>query len=118
MQFLMTACSADVAQALADQGHKTHELAEVGLAVDAAPEEIYQAAGKRQWDIITTIGAVAMAPFESGVPFGRCVVYLQDEGGVDRLFERYHRLSPGRLYTVTAGRVKVRQLPTKMVGRD
>jgi hypothetical protein len=30
---------------------------------------------------------------------------------VDRLFDRYKRLSPGRLYTVTGSRVKVRQLP-------
>ena len=51
-------------------------------------------------------------------PFGRSVVYLHLEGGdveqddaVTRLFERYKRLTPGRLYTVTASRVKVRQLP-------
>ena len=51
-------------------------------------------------------------------PFGRSIVYLQLEGGdveqddaVDRLFERYKRLTPGRLYTVTGSRVKIRQLP-------
>jgi hypothetical protein len=48
------------------------------------------------------------------------MVYLQLDGGdveqddaIDRLFKRYKRLSPGRLYTVTAARVKVRQLPTR-----
>ena len=30
---------------------------------------------------------------------------------IDRLFARYKRLSPRRLYTVTATRVKIRQLP-------
>ena len=42
-------------------------------------------------------------------------MYLQLEGGdveqddaIDRLFARYKRLTPGRLYTVTASRVKVR----------
>jgi hypothetical protein len=61
-----------------------------------------------------------MAPFELGVPFGRSIVFLQLEGGdveqddaIDRLFKRYKRLSPGRLYTVTTSRVKVRQLPTR-----
>ena len=52
-------------------------------------------------------------------PFNRSIVYFQLEGGdveqddaVTRLFERYKRLTPGRLYTVTASRVKVRQLPS------
>ena len=30
---------------------------------------------------------------------------------IDRLFERYKRLSPKRLYTITPNRVKIRQLP-------
>jgi hypothetical protein len=45
-------------------------------------------------------------------------VFLQLEGGdveqddaIDRLFARYKRLSPGRMYTVTGTRVKIRQLP-------
>ena len=49
--------------------------------------------------------------------FNRVVVYLHDAPtsnveSVARLFERYKRLTAGRLYTVTAGRVKVRQLPS------
>ena len=36
----------------------------------------------------------------------------RDQGrAIERLFERYQRLTPGRLYTVTASRVKIRQLP-------
>jgi hypothetical protein len=118
MQFFLIGCSAEVAKALVDLEHKIHEPAEVGLETDASAEQIFEAAVKRQWDIVTTVGSVAMAPFEGGVAFARSVVYLQEGGGIDRLFARYKRLSPGRLYTVTAGRVKVRQLPRKQVARD
>jgi predicted GTPase len=38
---------------------------------------------------------------------------LEQDDAIDRLFARYKRLTPGRLYIVTPGRVKVRQLPTK-----
>jgi hypothetical protein len=48
------------------------------------------------------------------------MVHLNVEGGdveqddaIDRLFTRYKRLAPGRLYTVTGARVKVRQLPER-----
>ena len=34
---------------------------------------------------------------------------IEQDDAIDRLFTRYKRLSPGRLYTVTGGRVKVRQ---------
>jgi hypothetical protein len=37
---------------------------------------------------------------------------LHDQGAaITRLFERYKRLTPRRLYTVTRSRVKIRQLP-------
>jgi hypothetical protein len=61
---------------------------------------------------------MAEAPFLLEQAFGRSLVYLQLEGGdveqddaIDRLFDRYKRLTPGRLYTVTGSRVKIRQLP-------
>ena len=81
--------------------------------------ELLEAANRRQWDLLTNDGSLASAAVEPDARrFTRCVVYLQLEGGdveqddaIDRLFERYKRLSPGRLYTVTATRVKVRQLP-------
>ena len=77
-------------------------------------------AHKAQLDVVTTDGALAEAPFLLDKPFGRSIVYLQLEGGdveqddaIDRLFARYKRLTPGRLYTVTGSRVKIRQLPGK-----
>jgi hypothetical protein len=112
MQFLVQAPSA-VGDALARHEHKVHPYTE-GDALQIARE--------KQWDIITTDAAVALSPFDGGKPFGRCIVHLQLTGGdvemddaVDRLFARYPRLSPGRLYTVTASRVKIRQLPTRRI---
>ncbi len=93
-------------------------MAELGLSPDAAPSDIFKAAQKKQWDILTTDGALADAPFAQKQPFNRTIVHLHLEGGdveqddaIDRLFERYKRLSPRRLYTVTPTRVKIRQLP-------
>jgi len=113
MQFLIHASPPVVALALARHDHKVHPYTE-GDAIQIARE--------KQWDIITTDAAVALAPFGGGKPFGRCIVHLQLSGGdaemddaVERLFARYPRLSPGRLYTVTASRVKIRQLPTRRI---
>ncbi|HTL30068.1 MAG TPA: hypothetical protein VL282_12640 [Tepidisphaeraceae bacterium] len=100
--------------------HQAQTLADVELAPDASAQDVLKTAHKRQLDVITTSPQLANAPLESGVSFGRSIVFLQLEGGdleqddaIDRLFERYKRLTPGRLYTVTATRVKIRQLPGK-----
>lgn len=82
--------------------------------------EILEAAGRKQWDICTPDpDLVRAAQIERGI-FKRSIVFLQLEGGdveqddaIDRLFARYPRLTPGRIYTVTASRVKIRQLPQK-----
>jgi hypothetical protein len=103
---------AEVEQALQRLGHKTHALAELELGPVVEVGDVLHAAGARQWDVITADAGLAMLR----QPFGRCIVYLQQGasgGAVDRLFERYPRLNSGRLYTVTAGRVKIRQLPRK-----
>src|ERR1043165_4466881 len=97
--------------------HQVHQGSELELAADAPPAEIFRIAQKKQWDILTTDSALADAPFEQNTPFNRTIVHLHLEGGdveqddaIDRLFERYKRLSPRRLYTVTPTRVKIRQL--------
>lgn len=99
----------EIAEALKRHEHTVHDASEL----PDPQEDILLAAGKKQWDIITTDAALARKPFEKSARFSRCIVFLQnsDAGGVDRLFERFKRLSPGRLYTVTGSRVKVRQLP-------
>ena len=108
------------ASALVRHEQQAQATADVGLAPDAPAEEVFAVARARQLEVITTDQDLAAAPFEQNVPVphDRLIVFLQLEGGeveqddaIDRLFERYKRLSPGRLYTVTATRVKVRQLP-------
>jgi len=107
-----------VTEALVRHEQKTHAVAELELEPGAEPADVLRVAQKKQWDVITADPALANSPFENGRTFGRSIVFLQLDGGdveqddaVDRLFERYKRLSPGRLYTVTGTRVKVRQLP-------
>lgn len=109
-----------VGEALRRHGHTAQDAAELGISADD-PAELYKAASLKQLDLITADQVLANAPFgEQGAAFARSVVFLQLEGGdveqddaVDRLFKRYKRLTPGRLYTVTATRVKIRQLPNK-----
>jgi hypothetical protein len=107
------------AAALARHEHITHDISEAGLPPDAPPESALEAASRHQWDIITTEPALGAALFAGRAAFGRSIVLLlvgagdvEQDDAVDRLFARYKRLSPGRLYTVTESRVKVRQLPT------
>ena len=109
-----------VAEGMRRHGQEVRTPAEVGLAAEAVPAEVFEAARKAQLDILTADAGLAQAPFESAVRFGRTMVFLNVEAGdveqddaVDRLFARYKRLSPGRLYTVTGSRVKIRQLPTR-----
>jgi len=107
-----------VADALKRHGHEAKTPADAGIPTDAAPAEILDAARKAQLEIMTADPDFAQAPFDQDRRFGRTMVFLNVESGdveqddaVDRLFERYKRLAPGRLYTVTNSRVKIRQLP-------
>ena len=112
-----------VSEALVRHGHKVQDLASVGLAAGAEPLAVLDAARKEQIDLLTSDSDMAAAPFEKDYWFNRSLVFLQLEGGdveqddaIDRLFDRYKRLVPGRTYTVTGTRVKVRQLPAKKAG--
>ena len=110
-----------VADALRARGETVRQLADVGMTPEAQPDDILKAAHKDNAEVLTTEPALAHALFdrEDAPKFGRSIVYFRLEGGdveqddaVNRLFERYKRLTPGRLYTVTGSRVKVRQLPS------
>jgi hypothetical protein len=111
-----------VGEALRAREDQAVDPAGLGLAPDARPGEVLRAAHRAQVDILTSDAALANAPFaeEGGWAFGRSIVFLQLAGGdveqddaLDRLFQRYKRLTPGRLYTVTETRVKIRQLPAR-----
>lgn len=106
-----------VAEALRRHGHQAQTMQDVGVTT-SDPGEVLEAARERQLDLITNDAQLVNAPFERPGSFARSIVFLQLEGGdveqddaLDRLFERYKRLAPGRIYTVTGSRVKVRQLP-------
>jgi hypothetical protein len=95
-------------------------LAEAGLAPDAPVAEVLKLAHTKQLDLMTTEAALAEAPYELDFWFGRSIVHLvvnpgevEQDDAVDRLFTRYKRLTPGRLYIVTNSRVKIRQLPSR-----
>ncbi len=107
------------AQALVRHGHKIHAPAEADLAPDAPAQSVLQSAAKRQWDILSTDSALASSLFAEKSPFPRSIVLLlvpagdvEQDDAIDRLFARYKRLTPARLYTVNESRVKVRQLPS------
>jgi propanediol dehydratase small subunit len=111
-----------VAEALKRHEQEPHAVSDLGLAAEATPRELLRAAQSKQLDIFTADAAMVNAIFDEDIWFNRSIVYLQLEGGdveqddaVDRLFARYKRMTPSRLYTVTGSRVKVRQLPTKKV---
>jgi hypothetical protein len=108
------------AEALKRHKQETQRPADIGLPPDALPADFFEAARKGQLEIITADSALAQAPFEQPTRFVRTMVHLnvaegdvEQDDAIDRLFTRYKRLSPGRLYTVTGGRVKVRQLPER-----
>lgn len=109
-----------VADALKRHEQESRTPSEIGLSPEAAAQDVFDAARKAQLEILTTDAGLVQAPFEKDARFSRTMVYLNVEAGeveqddaIDRLFERYKRLSPGRLYTVTGSRVKIRQLPGK-----
>jgi predicted nuclease of predicted toxin-antitoxin system len=109
-----------VAEALVRHEQIPVTLAEAGLSESSTYAEILEAAKKKQLDILTADGDLPEDVFKQDLYLRRTIVYLQLEGGdveqddaIDRLFNRYKRLSPDRLYTVTETRVKVRQLPAR-----
>jgi hypothetical protein len=110
-----------VSEALRRHGHDARQAGDIALPPDASPLDVLKAANAHQLDLLTADQTLATAPFgEEPVHFGRSIVYLnvgegdvEQDDAVDRLFNRYKRLTPGRLYTVTNSRVKIRQLPTR-----
>jgi hypothetical protein len=110
-----------VGEALRRHGHETRLPADIELAPEAPLNDVLRAAHRNQLDTITHDPDLAQSLFAEPFAFDRCIVFLhvgkgdvEQDDAVDRLFKRYKRLTPGRLYTVTDSRVKVRQLPHRM----
>jgi hypothetical protein len=102
--------------------HTMLELSEESASVtgfEDSPAELLKVLAKKQWNLLTTDTAFVHQMYEQKVEFAGVIVLLLDDPAVlhdqgpavDRLFERYKRLTPRRLYTITASRVKIRQLP-------
>lgn len=101
--------------------HTVMELSEDGVteATLDSPAELLKLLAKKQWNLFTTDGAFVDRVYEEHVEFAGVIVLLLDDPevlddqapAVERLFERYKRLTPRRLYTITPSRVKIRQLP-------
>lgn len=109
-----------VGEALKRHEHTVVLPASIDLPETATPQQVVEAAKAKQLDIMTTDASLIEAVFDLDLYLFRSMVYLQLPGedveqddAIDRLFKRYKRLTPDRLYTVTENRVKIRQLPSK-----
>ncbi len=115
-----------VAENLKAAGHQVHEPAELAAGVPGEPavpdsgdqRELLAAIAARQWMLLTNDRDLVQHACDQRLPGPAIMVLLvhaispaAQRDAIVRLFERYPRLSPGRLYTITPGRVKVRQLP-------
>ncbi|HMD54394.1 MAG TPA: hypothetical protein VKJ65_07600 [Phycisphaerae bacterium] len=121
MQFFIHPKIDNLDTALVRHGHTVHihaDLAEVTTEPGALdPQELLKQLTARQWNLATTDRTLVQAVYDLKINFPNCIVFLQGDAAgdssaaIDRLFERYPRLAPRRLYTITKGRVKIRQLP-------
>lgn len=107
-----------VGEAVERHGHKTATAGSLHLTEMTEAGEVLKAAGKAQVEILTADSGLIDAVYAQKLQFARTIVFLQLSGGeveqddaIDRLFKRYKRLAPKRMYTVTETRVKIRQLP-------
>jgi len=122
--------SPNISTALERHGHKAQAMAELAAEAPAEapavvpvadPAELFTALSRRQWFLLTTDADLVHRTFEEKLEYGGIVVLLigapdpaAQSAAIDRLFERYKRLTPKRLYTVTPNRVKIRQLPGRV----
>ena len=105
--------------ALKKHEQATHQPEELGEDTRAeSPATLLPLLQKKQWNLLTTDTDFINDLYEQKFPFNGIIVLLlesadgpQQAAAIDRLFERYKRLTPRRLYTVTPSRVKIRQLP-------
>jgi predicted nuclease of predicted toxin-antitoxin system len=104
---------------------RRHEQTATVAEADLTADQVFESARKQQLEVMTADATLTDSLFAHDAEFKRLIVHLNVEPGeveqddaVDRLFARYKRLTAGRLYTVTASRVKVRQLPTRKLSKS
>ncbi|MEM7806610.1 MAG: hypothetical protein AAF561_00695 [Planctomycetota bacterium] len=121
MRFLLPDDAADdVRQAFTEAGHKVVSPTDIELSTGASAIDRREAARRHQLELVVTNRQSLDAVLPSSgnkATFGRTLIFLNSGPSdaplaVHRLFGRYKRLSPGRLYSVSPQRVKVSQLPS------
>ncbi len=106
------------AEVLRGRGDEVVEASGIEPPLSADAPAYLKALQRAQVDVLSADETLHAAIYAAGFPFRRSIVYFQSARAeaeqaeaLERLFERYKRLTPGRLYTITGSRVKVRQLP-------
>jgi hypothetical protein len=109
--FTDSSVDAAVAGRLGQLGH--HVETNLPEDVDASsPTELCQWMAKSGMQWVTADKASVASIYEKGTAFHGSIIFLQaPTEDIAAVFERYPALKPGRLYTLTARKVKVRQLP-------
>ncbi|MEM6560205.1 MAG: hypothetical protein AAF656_01280 [Planctomycetota bacterium] len=112
MRFLPHNLPEDVVATLTELGH-THEPVPPG---DLQPLELFKLCRSRQAELLTTDGGLAEQASIALLGKTRLAVHLREPvpGAVRKLFDRFKRLTPGRLYTATASHAKVKQLAARL----
>jgi hypothetical protein len=118
-----------LSESLKHHEQSPHPLSDLSLPEGAAdpasilssPALLLPLLEKKQWNLLTTDADFIHQLYEKKYPFPGTIILLLENPSdpsharaIDRLFERYKRLSPRRLYTITPSRVKIRQLPGKL----
>lgn len=124
--FLLGTITPEGQAALIKHEHHVHSALDLSAETDAPnaladnPAELLKVLAKKQWQLFTTDSDLVHRIYEDKIEFpGGIIVHMLDDpavlhdqaSAVDRLFERYKRLTPRRMYTITPSRVKIRQLP-------
>jgi hypothetical protein len=109
--YLDASVNAEVAKRLGDMGH--HTEAHVPDEVEASSAaELCQWMMKSGLQLVTADKTFVAGIYEKAAAFQGIIIFLQAPSkDIADVFERYPTLKPGRLYTLTANKVKVRQLP-------
>ncbi len=120
MRFLLHVnLSPAISAALVRHGHVAVSMHEAVLPDELPPGELLAEAHRKQLDVITKDREFAQFARTTGVKFDRSLVFLQlrendgeveQDDAVDRLFDRFSRLKPRMMYTVTEQQVKAQQL--------
>ncbi len=108
--FLDASVDGEVGTQLEALGHR------IERALPAEPEPgtagLLQGVAKLGAQLVTADKAIIRAIYAESLHFNGIIIFLQGSPvTVANLFERFPMLKAGRLYTLTARKVKIRQLP-------